>query len=149
MRRPTNQIARRRTLFFLALPFALACGNDAISPNNGSVAGTWNLKTVNGSFLPFTIVQLGSTKTELTSDAYTLTASNSTSGSFTTTSTLRLTQNGQVTTQTSSDAGTYTVNGTSVTLVSHTAGGSTVTGSWSGNTITATVTGFAFIFARQ
>jgi hypothetical protein len=136
-----------RKFFFLALPFALACGNDPISAN-ASIAGTWNLKTVNGSSLPFTILQLGTTKTELISDVYTLTASDSTKGSFTTTSVVRLTQNGQVTTQTSSDAGTYTLNGTSVTLVSH-GGGPTVTGSWNGNTITATTQGSSFVFGRQ
>src|SRR3954471_14237805 len=105
----------RRVLLGFALAFATAataCGGDSATGPSGTIAGTWNLQTVNGAALPFVVGQVGTSKVELTSDVFTLTST----GSFTEIVTLRTTQNGQVTNSSQSDAGTYTVNGTAVTL---------------------------------
>jgi hypothetical protein len=140
--RPSTHLAAT-----LLLTLGLACGGDSTSPT-ASIAGTWNLSSINGSPLPFTIQQVGTTKLEVVSDVAILTASNSSSGSFTETTTSRLTQNGQVSTQTSANSGTYTLNGTAVVFVSNTAGTSN-TGSWSGNTLTLAENGVALVFVRQ
>jgi hypothetical protein len=138
----------RRLLAIVLAATLTACGGDSTSPAP-SIAGTWSLKTINGAALPFVIVASGTDKQELVSDVFTVTANDASSGAFTQLTTVRFTQNGQVTTQTFPDAGTYTLNGTAVTFRFN-SDGSVGTGSWSGNTITVTDTedGLALVYQR-
>ena len=123
-----------------------ACGGDSTSPT-ASIAGSWNLQTVDGSSLPFILAQTGGNKQELTGGVLTLSAASSSAGSYTITLTERVTVNGQVTTSSGSDAGTYSLNGTAVTLTSNSGAGS-FNGSWSGNSLTLTDLGVALVFGR-
>jgi len=137
-----------RLVTVLLVTAAVACGdkNNVVAPI-GSIAGTWNLQTVDGRPLPVTLDQTGDTIVELTAITMTLTASTSSSGSFSLSSTIRLTENGQSTSQTNSVSGTYSLNGAALSL---TANGQTITGSWNGgNTLTLSDGGSAFVFARQ
>jgi hypothetical protein len=136
----------RRLISVLLAVGLVACGGDSTSPAP-SIAGTWSLKTVNGAALPYVILASGTTKIELVSDVFTITANDASSGAFTQLTTIRSTQNGQVTSQSIPDAGTYTLNGTAVTFRFN-SDGSVGTGSWSGNTITATEEGFAEVYQR-
>jgi hypothetical protein len=98
---------------------------------------------VNGAALPYVIVQVGTNKTELVSDVVTATST----GSYTQVTTIRTTFNGQTTTSSPSNAGTYTMNGTAV--VFHSNDGSTGTGSISGTTFTLALNGFAYIYKKR
>jgi hypothetical protein len=132
---------RRLAVFFALL--ALACGSDSSTTPGGTIAGTWSLKTINGTSLPFIVAQTGADKLEIVSDVYVISGT----GSFTETTTLRATTNGVATTQSVADAGSYTLNGTAIT-VRYNSDGSSVTGSWSGNTITVTQDGLAAVYTR-
>src|SRR3982750_2923524 len=103
-------------LFVFAVLVTLAgCGGDgATNAGPASVAGTYTLRTVNGAPLPYTWLQIGNDKLEITADVVILTEG----GTWTESGTIRSTESGQVTTSPSTDAGTYTRIGTAITLVS-------------------------------
>jgi hypothetical protein len=99
----------RKLAALLAFVMLASCGSDGSAPTAPvpqSIVGIWTLKTVNGAPLPFTIAQVGSDKTEATSDQLTVTATR-----FTEVTQLRTTFNGQVTTSSETDTGTYVVSG--------------------------------------
>lgn len=124
---------------------AAACGSDGpTQPTSTSVAGTWSLQTINGNGLPYVVAQTGADKVELISDVITAVAS----GSFTQITQVRITQNGQTSTQSIPDAGSFSLNGTAVTFTFN-SDGSTGTGSVSGNTLTVTDDGFAYVYKKQ
>ena len=134
-----------RRFLLLSVVFAVACGSDSTTqPTTASIAGTWNLQSINGSNMPFILSQTGANKVEVVSDAVTAVST----GSFTEITTLRSTINGQVTTQSVPDAGSYTLNGTAVFFIFN-SDGSTGTGSLSGNTLTVSTNGFAYIYKKQ
>lgn len=128
-----------KPLLALALGAALAtlaaCGSDA---TNGTgpmdVSGSYNLATVDGSSLPYTVPGTGDNVIVVSGAAATLNADNSytVSGS--------VTENGSDS-QLLTDAGTYSVSGSSVTFVSSTFGGASYSGVATSSTITATVPG--------
>lgn len=135
----------RRSLASLALVVLVACGDGSTTaPTNDSVAGTWSLQSINGTGLPYIILQTGADKVEIVSDVVVAAAS----GSFTQTTTVRTTVSGQATTQSQGDGGTWSLNGTAVTF-QFTGDGSTGTGSISGNTMTVAESGFAFVYRKQ
>jgi hypothetical protein len=134
-----------RTIACLLLVATMACGGDSpTQPTATSVAGTWRLQTINGTALPYVVAQTGADKVELTSDVITAVPS----GSFTQLTTVRVTQNGQVSTQSLPDAGSYTLNGSAVTFTFN-SDGSTGTGSIGGNTLTVTSDGLALIYRKD
>ncbi|HMA19630.1 MAG TPA: hypothetical protein VKO87_02440 [Gemmatimonadaceae bacterium] len=79
-----------------------------------SVTGTYTLRTVNGSSLPYTLPGGGTTKTEILDDVLNLYQGNTYSES----GHMRVTVNGQVTTQIISEPGSYSLFGTSITFTS-------------------------------
>ena len=134
-----------RFIACLLLMVAAACGGDSpTEPTPASVAGTWRLQTVNGSALPYVLVQFETDKVELTSEVLTVAAS----GSFTQLTQFTTTQSGQVSVEDLTDAGTYTLNGTAATFT-YDSDGSTGTGSLSGNTLTVAGGGFAMVYRKQ
>ena len=134
-----------RLIACMLLLVGAACGGDSpTQPTSPSVAGTWSLQTINGTGLPYIVAQTGSDKVELTSDVLTVVGS----GSFTQITQVRVTQNGQVSTQSIPDAGSYVLNGTAVTFTFN-SDGSSGTGSLSGNTLTIAEDGFAYVYRKQ
>ena len=134
-----------RLIACMLLLVGAACGGDSpTQPTSSSVAGTWSLQTINGTALPYIVAQAGSDKVELTSDVLTVVGS----GSFTQITQVRVTQNGQVSTQSIPDAGSYVLNGTAVTFTFN-SDGSSGTGSLSGNTLTIAEDGFAYVYRKQ
>jgi hypothetical protein len=133
-----------KKIFFALLALTLACSNDSTAPTAASVAGTWNLQSVNGTALPFIVAQTGTNKVEITADVLTATPS----GSFTEITTIRTTQNGVATTQTSPDAGSYVLNGNNVTFQFQ-SDGSIGAGTISGNTLTVSDAGLSLIYKKS
>jgi hypothetical protein len=133
-----------RKLAILLVLAAMACGGDSTTaPVTANVVGTWNLQTINGLVLPFTTAQSGADKTEITADVLSVSGT----GSFTETTTIRTTLNGQVSTQSSADAGQYTINGTAVSFVFN-SDGSTGTGTLSGNTLIVADNGVSLVYKK-
>jgi hypothetical protein len=134
---------RHRILLVAALALVSACGggDDPTSPND-SFAGTYTLRTINGSNLPYTVVQVGADKLEITDDAITL----NDGGTWTESGHYRETENGVVTTTSIVDAGTYTRTGTAITLASPTTG--TVSGTVSGGTLTVSLEGLSAVYRK-
>jgi hypothetical protein len=133
----------RRLVLALSAASLLACG-DSSGPGVSSAIGTWNLVSVNGSPLPYTVVLIQPTyRLEVLSDVFVATAN----GTFTETFTTRETENGTVTTTTETDNGTWSQTGNTVTIVYSDATTSTAT--ISGNTITLSEQGLVLVYQRQ
>lgn len=131
-------------ILVLALVFVLAaCGGDGGStgPDNGHV-GTYTLQTVNGGGLPFTVVQVGANRLEITAGRITLNADNTLSGSLTT----RETVNGAVTTEQGLETGTYVRNGTNISY--QTSDGETGAMTLSGSSLTQTIEGLTLVYRK-
>ena len=134
-----------RKLLFLLASLSLGCSSyDLTTPTQDSLAGTWNLTTVNGSPLPYMIPQFGTTKREVLADVLTITAPNT----FTEVTTVRSTQNGITTTITVTDSGTYEFTSYTVTL-SFQSSGSIGSGTLSGRKMSIITSGVAFTFEKQ
>jgi hypothetical protein len=115
--------------------------DDTTGPTQSSVAGTWNLTTVNGSALPYTLQP--TPKIEILSDQLVVSAN----GTFTESTQIRFTNGTTVTTETIPDAGTYSLNGTSATFIYN--DGSTGAGTISGNTLTVAAPGLSLVYQKQ
>jgi len=119
---------------------AIGCG-DSTSPTV-SAAGTWTLKSVNGFPVPFVAPQGNGDYIELTSDVITATST----GTFTQMTVIKTSTNGQVTTQSIPDNGTYTVSGNTVSFT-FTSGSPPGAGTIDGNTLTVT-TDITLVYTR-
>lgn len=144
---------RRRLLGAVAAlgMVGLACGGNATSPTfSGCLCGSWILQTVNGSPLPYTIAQVGTTKTEITGVWYNfypdLNPLDLSRGSFVEWTNFRDTQDGHVSSRGTTDSGSFSLNGEAVTVVRQ-RDGSIGLGFLSGDTLRMVVNGFAFVLA--
>lgn len=115
--------------------------NGTTSPTENAVSGTWNLSTINGSPLPFTLQS--TPKIEVLSDQLVV----SSNGTFTESRLLRFTNGPAVTTQTATAAGTYTLSGTAAAFIFN--DGTTGTGTVSGSTLTVAQLGFSLVYQKQ
>lgn len=96
-----------------------------------TITGDWELRTVNGSSLPFTVSSSGSNKTEILDDVISFYEG----FTFSETVHLRVTLNGQQSTVTNTETGAFSVFGTSVTLTGN-SGALARRGLIEGNTMT-------------
>lgn len=135
---------RVTALLALALSSVVAChGSDTTAPA-ASLAGTWNLTTVNGAPLPFT-AQAANPKIEVLNDQIVGTAA----GTFTENGSLRITDaTGAVSSQPIVDSGTWTGSGTAVSF-RFDSDGSTGTGTITGNTFTVAGNGYSNVYIKQ
>ncbi len=136
----------RHLLPVVLLVVATGCGGSSAptTPTPASVAGTWNLQTINGQSLPFVIAQTGTNQEEIASDQLLV----GSGGTFTETTVVKLTVNGQVSEETLGDAGSYSLNGTAVTFV-FASDGSSGTGTLTGNTLTVAEGGYSEVYKKQ
>ena len=128
----------------MLLTVVAACGGDSPTQPRASVVGTWNLQTVDGSALPYLVPQNDFEALELMSDVLTVDAN----GTFTQLSQFRVTEDGQASTESFPDGGSYALNGTAVTFTFD-SDGSTGTGSLAGTTLTVAAAGFALVYKKQ
>jgi hypothetical protein len=133
----------RKLFVMLALATLAACGGDkATNPNSDAIEGTYSLKTINGSPLPFTI-QSGTTSYVLKTDVITI-ASN---GSWTESITYTETFNGQSSNGTDTDGGTWIRAGNAVSLNSNfDTGGWAMT--YNNGSLTVNESGLVAVFTR-
>ena len=125
----------RRQIAVLVAGLALtsaACGGDSSGPT--SIAGTYTLRTVNNSSLPFITSQDETFKAEILSWVVTV----NDNGTYSYVFQGRSTDNGVATVNTIVANGTYTVSGSTVELFDP-ADDSTLTGTLNGNSITFVV----------
>jgi len=131
------------TVFTVATVLLAGCGGDAgTPPMQATLAGTWNLATVNGTPLPF-VIQPANPKIEILSDKLVLTAS----GSFAHSILARQTSGGTITTQNIEDGGTYQASGTTASFTFN--DGSLGTGTVDGNSLTVADVGYALVYVKQ
>ena len=106
---------RQMCLGFAALLLACSGHNPAapLSPTGPEdLLDTWRLQAVSGQSLPYTLEQAGTRKVELTGETVTLFAS----GRQTMLTSFRVTEGGNVSTETISAPGNYTVDGSTLLL---------------------------------
>jgi hypothetical protein len=127
---------------FAVLVTLAGCGGDAATnPGPATVAGTYTLRTMNGSPLPYTLVQLGDDKFEVLSDAITL----KDGGTWTGGGSIRVTEGGQTSTTTVTSTGTYSLTGTAITITSLTG---SATGTVERGTLTVTEEGLLAVYTK-
>jgi hypothetical protein len=127
----------------LSFTMFVACGSDnTIAPQPLSMAGTWNLQSINGTVLPF-ILQAANPMAELVDDHMVVLED----GTFTETYNIRLTDGATVQTLPGSDSGTLRLSGTAVTVTY--SDGTPGAGNMSATSMSVTIAGFTLVFARQ
>ncbi len=137
----------RRSMILCSLVLAgvAACGgSDSTSPTV-SIVGTWNLKTINGTNLPYSFPpsQNGTVAT-VTADQLVLSAN----GTYSDVTNLRLVNGGTTQTQSVTELGTYTSANGSLTFNDQT-DGITYQGSVSGSVLTEIVNGLTQVYQKQ
>jgi hypothetical protein len=90
----------------------VGCGETSTGPTNATMAGVWNLETINGSPLPVVVSGAAPTRVEVVSGVLTFTIE----GTFTQVTKSRVTVSGVTTDSTDTDSGTYTVSGPTLTV---------------------------------
>jgi hypothetical protein len=133
-----------RSLLLAALLTLAGCASDSATAPVSTIEGSWTLRTIDGSPLPFVVAQAAQFKLELVSDVVIL----SSNGSVIRTTSIRSTTNGQANAESIRDTGRYTLAGTAVVVRFDTQGVAGA-GSWSGNTMTLTDDeGVVFVYYR-
>ncbi len=134
----------RRLLLACAAIALAGCGGDSTGPV-ASAEGTWNLQTVNGSPLPYTVAFIANPtyRLEIVNDMFVVHAN----GTYDETFTSRETNGTTVTTTDDTDNWTWVQNGSALTITS--SDGTTSAATVSGNTITANLEGLAVVYRRQ
>lgn len=121
-----------------------ACGGDSDGPTgpDTSHVGTYTLSTLNGTNLPFVLVQVGNDKLEITQGSMTLNADNT----FSDRATLRETVGGAVSTEQSTSTGTYSRNNNALSFTY--SDGSVIAGSLSGGQLTIAQDGVVGVYRK-
>jgi hypothetical protein len=127
----------------LLLAPILGCKTDTTGPTTASIAGSYSLRSINGSNLPFVLAQNGANKIESVSETITVVDG----GTFTQQGTVRYTINGVVSVESYADAGAFVRNGTAVTFQFN-SDGSSGTGTVADGTITVGFEGYSYIYRK-
>lgn len=136
----------RRLVALVVLFGAFACGSSSDSSTGPAaivVTGAWQLKTVNGTALPFGSTS-GTVKTEITGDALSLNAD----GTWSEATNYRVTQGVTVTTTIGASIGVYRSTNGAVQFTQTTPSSSTFNGTVSGNTLTVLLGAGTFVYQR-
>jgi len=129
--------------FALATVVVAGCSSDtSLAPSQASIAGAWNLASIDGLDLPY-VAQAANPKIEVVSDQLLVDAD----GTFTESAQLRYTDGSTVTMRPYADSGTYMVSGTTASF--GWSNGSIGTAKISGRTITVDLEGYSYVFTQQ
>src|SRR5687768_7635136 len=132
----------RPALVAALLLVGAACGGDSTGPDEGSIVGSYTLRTINGQNLPYTTLSAGVNTAEVLSSSLSL----NTDGTFREERSVRRTHQGVPVTEAEMKFGTYTSTGSGVTFSVTT--GAQVSGKRGGGSITFVEEGFTFVFVR-
>ena len=141
-----NPMVRRahRWLPLILVAALAACDNGSTEPTGPE--GRYNLVSINGMSLPFTLYDDGTYVDVLVSAWVQVNSDGTCSESFT----YQFTEPGGTTTETQTDTCTWTATGTAITISYP--GGFTIAGALSGNTMTVTVSDgsdtFVLVFSK-
>jgi hypothetical protein len=138
---------RRFALAFAAVA-VLGCGGDSSGPGSSTAVGTWNLVTINGASLPYTVFDDPTPpayKIEVISDQFVVHAG----GTFDQLTTVRETIDGTATLVPVPDTGVWTQTGSSVTVTFDSDTSISAVLVISGNTATSSEPGFVAVYQRQ
>jgi hypothetical protein len=134
----------RPSVLALGLVFVLGCGSDSPIEPTAKLAGTWNLTTVNGAALPFTLPASGPALTvEIVGDRLVAYDDKTWIG----TTTYRRIDSGGITTVTQVPSGTWVQTGASVTL--NYSGGAIARATIAGDVITFSAPGVVAVYERE
>lgn len=125
----------------LGLTAACGGGDDGVN-EPASIAGTYNLETLDGQSPPVVVLDEPGFKLEILSGNFVLTAN----GTFTTNVVFRLTDESGASTESESFSGTYTVSGSTVTF--NYSDGDTDSATLAGNTLTFSDGSSTAVFRR-
>lgn len=131
MRSFSPRLRRAALLACIPLTFTLACNDSSTNPTTSDISGTYSLQSVGGATLPVT-VQSGTTTVTLTSDVLTV----GSDGTWSETESVQQVANGQTTTSTLDDGGTWTLSGTNVSFYSQSSQVTAYSGAYNSNTLT-------------
>jgi hypothetical protein len=132
-------------LAFALISLSLGCGGDSTSPGDGaSIVGTWDLRTINGSPMPFVLTQSATFKDEIVSDVLAMNEDRTGTEVFIE----RQTTNGVATTDTTTSATTWSQSNAAVT-VTFPSDGSAVHGTVSASTFVLAETGITAVYDRR
>ena len=132
----------RPALVAALLLVGAACGDDSTGPDEGSIAGSYTLRTINGQNLPYTTLSAGVNKAEVLSSSLSLDAD----GTFREERSVRRTHSGVSVTEPEMKFGTYTTTSSGVTFRATT--GAEVSGTRGGGSITFVEEGLTFLYVR-
>jgi len=136
-----------RFLLVAGVALLAACGSDSptgpSNPNSASIAGTYQMRTVSGSPLPFTY-QSGTTKVVITSDVLVV----ADGGTWSETGAFTASVNGQTSNQVISDGGTWTRAGSAVSFYSSQQGATSYAGTFTGSGFSLADDLFTYTFAK-
>ena len=124
-----------KRLFVATLALALIACGDSTGPggSNANVTGTYALRTINGTSVPVTLVQIPGYSLRILSATLTLNAPNT----FSTIGTYQETEGAVTVTVSETCTGTYTLNGTSIAFSeafsNNTDCGGNYNGNWDGS----------------
>lgn len=107
-------LSMRKIVFLLLIAAQAACWSDKVT-GSSTVFGTYTLRSVNGSSLPFTVSGSGTTKSEILSDTIFLYEG----FTYAESAHYRNTVNGTVTNETIVDNGSFGLLGNSINMVSN------------------------------
>jgi hypothetical protein len=127
----------QRFLLGLAVVFSVACLGDGMT-GSSTITGSYTLRTVNGSNLPYTVAGTG---TEIVDETITLHEG----FTYIKSGHTRTTTNGQMTT--TNDSGSYGLQGTSITFTSN-AGGQGTPALIDGNKLTIVKAGVTSVYRK-
>ena len=133
----------RPALVAALLLVGAACGGETgTGPDEGSIAGSYTLHTINGQGLPYTTSSSGVNKAEVLSSSLILNAD----WTFHEERSVRRTHSGVAITEPEMTFGTYTSTGSGVTLTATT--GAQVSGTRGSSSITFVEEGFTLVYVR-
>ena len=132
----------RRVMLGLIVACSVACFDDSIV-GSPTVTGTYTLRTINGSPLPYVLAQTSTSKTEVLDRAITLHKGST----YASSGHLRVTENGQTTTISTPATGTYSLFGNSISFRSNAGGGDAVA-IIDGNRMTFIEAGMTSVFRK-
>jgi hypothetical protein len=131
MRILAARLRRATVLACVPLAFTLGCTDNSTNPSTADISGTYSLQSIGGIPLPYSF-QSGTTTVTLTNDVLIV----GSDGTWSETIAFTQVDNGQTTTGTLDDGGTWTRSGVSVNFFSQPAAATAYTGTYSNNTLT-------------